>query len=177
MVNSITDEKDRFQKLLPLIKEYRPQVVGLCMTDGGMPQTSGERFAIASGLIERLTREGVSPEDIFIDPLVMPISTDKSYGKAVLDTLGKISTTYPEVNTICGLSNISYGLPSRKLINQIFVVAAMTKGLTAVILDPLDKRIMGNLVTAWALLGKDEYCSDFLTAFRGANWTSRINRC
>ena len=166
MINSITEEKGRYQKLIPIIKEFRPQVVGLCMTDGGMPQTSEERFAIASRLIEKLIAEGVTPEDIYIDPLVMPIGTDKSNGKAVLDTLEKISSSFPNVKTICGLSNISYGLPARRLINQIFLVAAMTKGLTAAILDPLDRRIMANLMTAQALLGKDDYCSGFLTAFR-----------
>jgi cobalamin-dependent methionine synthase I len=166
MVNSITDEKERFQKIIPLVKEHRSQVVALCMTDGGMPTTSEERFQIASRLIEKLTREGVSLEDIFVDPLVMPISTDIGYGMAVLETLEKISQTFPKVNTICGLSNVSYGLPSRKLVNQIFLVSAMTKGLTAVILDPLDRRIMANLITTDALLGRDPYCGDYLTAFR-----------
>ncbi len=166
MINSITDEADRYQKLLPIIKEFRTKVVALCITDGSMPKTSLERVRIASRLIEKLTREGVAPEDIYIDPLVMPISTDKDYGKEVLNTLEKISVSFPEVNTICGLSNISFGLPSRRLINQIFLIAAMTKGLTAVILDPLDKRIMANLMTAQALLGRDEYCSQFLAAFR-----------
>jgi 5-methyltetrahydrofolate--homocysteine methyltransferase len=96
----------------------------------------------------------------------MPISTDKSFGNAVLETIEKITTSFPKVNTICGLSNISYGLPSRKLINQLFLVAAMTKGLSGVIFDPLDKRIMGNLITTRALLGKDDYCGGYLTAFR-----------
>jgi cobalamin-dependent methionine synthase I len=166
MVNSITEEKERYQKLIPIIKEFRPQVVALCITDGSMPQTAEERFAIASRLIDKLMGEGVAPEDIYLDPLVMPLSTDKNNGKSVLDTLEKISTSFPRVNTICGLSNISYGLPARRLINQIFLVAAMTKGLTAVILDPLDKRIMSNLLTTEALLGKDEFCSAFLSAFR-----------
>jgi 5-methyltetrahydrofolate--homocysteine methyltransferase len=136
------------------------------MTDGGVPTTSEGRFRIATRLIEKLTGEGVSPEDIFIDLLVMPISTDTKYGIVVLETLEKLSVSFPKVNTICGLSNISYGLPSRRLINQIFMVAAMMKGLTAVILDPLDKRIMANLITTNALLGKDEYCADYLAAFR-----------
>jgi len=167
MINSITDETDRYQKLIPIIKEFKPQVVALCMTDGGMPKNAEERFAIASRLIEKMTREGVKPEDIYIDPLVMPISTDKNYGNDVLKTIEKIALTFPKVNTICGLSNVSYGLPQRKIINQLFLVAAMTKGLTGVILDPLDKRIMANLVTTRALLGKDDYCAGYLTAFRG----------
>jgi len=167
MINSITDEADRYQKLIPIIKEFKPQVVALCMTDGGMPRNAEERFAIASRLIEKMTREGIKPEDIYIDPLVMPISTDKNYGNEVLKTIEKIALTFPKVNTICGLSNVSYGLPQRKMINQLFLVAAMTKGLTGVILDPLDKRIMANLVTTRALLGKDDYCAGYLTAFRG----------
>jgi 5-methyltetrahydrofolate corrinoid/iron sulfur protein methyltransferase len=166
MINSITDEKERYQSLIPIIKQFKPLVVALCMTDGGMPHTSDERFKIASRLIDKLTKEGVAPQDIYIDPLVMPISTDKSFGNAVLETIEKITTSFPKVNTICGLSNISYGLPSRKLINQLFLVAAMTKGLSGVIFDPLDKRIMGNLITTRALLGKDDYCGGYLTAFR-----------
>lgn len=166
MVNSITDEADRYEKMIPIIKEFRPQVVALCMTDGSVPTTSEERFQIASRLIEKLIHEGISPEDIYIDPLVMPLSTDTNDGMAVLETLEKVSRSFPRVNTICGLSNISYGLPSRRLINQIFLVAAITKGLNAVILDPMDKRIMANLITAQALLGKDEYCGEFLAAFR-----------
>jgi 5-methyltetrahydrofolate--homocysteine methyltransferase len=117
-------------------------------------------------LIEKLTNDGVSPEDIFIDPLVMPISTDKNYGIAVLETIEQIATSFPNVNTICGLSNISFGLPSRRYVNQVFLVMAMTRQLKAVILDPLDKRIMANLIITQSLLGRDEYCEDFLTAFR-----------
>lgn len=166
MVNSITDEKDRYEKMIPIIKEFRPQVVALCMTKGIMPTTSEERFRIASKLIEKLVRDGISSGDIFIDPLVMPISTDKDYGMAVIETIERVSTSFPNVNTICGLSNISFGLPSRRYVNQIFLVMAMTKGLTAVILDPLDKRIMANLIITQSLLGRDEYCEEFLTAFR-----------
>lgn len=166
MINSITDEKDRYEKMIPVIREFRPQVVALCITDGGMPANSKERFLIASKLIEKLTSDGVSPGDIFIDPLVMPLSTDKNYGMAVLETIEQIATRFPNVNTICGLSNISFGLPSRRYINQIFLVMAMTRQLKAVILDPLDKRIMANLIITRSLLGRDEYCEEFLTAFR-----------
>lgn len=166
MINSITDEADRYQKMIPLIKEFRPQVVALCMTDGGMPTTAEERFRIASRLIDRLVHDGVSLEDIYIDPLVMPISTDTENGIAVLNTLEKMFASFPRVNTICGLSNVSYGLPLRNLLNQAFLVAAMVKGLTAVILDPLDKRMMANLITTQALLGRDEYCGGYLAAFR-----------
>jgi 5-methyltetrahydrofolate--homocysteine methyltransferase len=136
------------------------------MTDGRMPMSSEERFQIASRLIEKLIHDGISPEDIFLDPLVMPISADPNSGIAVLETLERILTSFPSVNTICGLSNISYGLPSRRVINQIFLVAAMVRGLKAVILDPLDKKIMANLITTEALLGRDEYCSQFISAYR-----------
>ena len=166
MINSITDEKDRYEKMIPVIREFRPQVVALCITDGGMPTNSNERFLIASKLVEKLTSDEVSPGDIFIDPLVMPISTDKNYGIAVLETIEQIATSFPSVNTICGLSNISFGLPSRRYVNQVFLVMAMTRQLKAVILDPLDKRIMANLIITRSLLGRDEYCEEFLTAFR-----------
>src|SRR4030042_237646 len=79
MINPITDEKERYQDLIPIIRQFKPLVVALCMTDGGMPHTSDESVKLASRLIEKLTHEGVAPQDIYIDPLVMPISTDKNF--------------------------------------------------------------------------------------------------
>jgi 5-methyltetrahydrofolate corrinoid/iron sulfur protein methyltransferase len=166
ILNSVTDEKDRLDVLAPLIREFRPRVIALCMGDDGVPKDSGERFEIANRLIEKLIREGSDPGDIFVDPLVLPMSMDDKSGRSFLDALHRLSKTFPKVNTICGLSNISYGLPARRLVNQIFLVAAITEGLNSVILDPLDRRMMANLRTAEALLGKDEYCSAYLSAFR-----------
>jgi 5-methyltetrahydrofolate--homocysteine methyltransferase len=169
MVNSITAEKERYTKLITLIQEHKPNVVGLCIDDRGMPVSSEDRIRIAQELIGRLTKDGVPIGDIYIDPVVTPVSTDTRYGIAVLDAIEAIMEAFPGVHTICGLSNVSYGLPNRKQVNQMFLVMAMTRGLDAVILDPCDKRIMANLITTMTLLGKDEFCMNYLTAFRGGN--------
>ncbi len=166
MVNSITAEKERYAKLIPLIQEHKPNVVGLCMDDRGMPDSAEDRIRIASDLIGKLTKDGVPIEDIYIDPVVTPVSTDTRYGMAVLEAIEAIMKAFPGVHTICGLSNVSYGLPKRKQVNQMFLAMAMTKGLDAVILDPCDKRIMANLITTITLLGKDKFCMNYLTAFR-----------
>jgi 5-methyltetrahydrofolate--homocysteine methyltransferase len=166
MVNSITAEAARYAKLIPLIQEYKPNVVGLCMDDRGMPDSSEDRIRIASELIGKLTKDGVPIGDIYVDPVVTPVSTNTQYGMAALDAIEAIMEEFPGVHTICGLSNVSYGLPNRKQVNQMFLVMAMTRGLDAVILDPCDKRIMANLITTVTLLGRDEFCMNYLTAFR-----------
>ena len=166
MINSITAETERYNKLTPLIQEHKPNVVGLCMDDRGIPDSAEDRIRIASDLIRRLTKDGVPIGDIYIDPVVTPVSTDTRYGMAVLEAIEAIMKGFPGVHTICGLSNVSYGLPNRRQVNQMFLVMAMTKGLDAVILDPCDKRIMANLITTMTLLGKDEFCMNYLTAFR-----------
>ena len=166
MINSITGEAERYATLIPLIQEYKPNVVGLCMDERGMPDSAEDRIRIASDLIRRLTKDGVPIGDIYIDPVVTPVSTDTRYGVALLDAIEAIMRGFPGVHTICGLSNVSYGLPNRKQVNQMFLVMAMTKGLDAAILDPCDKRIMANLITTMTLLGRDNFCMNYLTAFR-----------
>lgn len=166
MVNSITAEKERYTKLIPLIKKFKCNVVGLCLDDRGIPETAEDRIRIASDLIGKLTQDGVPLDDVYIDAVVTPISTNTRNGMAVLDAIEAIMKKFPGVHTICGLSNVSFGLPNRKQLNQIFLVMAMTKGLDAVILDPCDRRIMANLITTMTLSGKDDYCMNYLMAFR-----------
>lgn len=166
MLNSITGEEERYAKLIPLIQEYRPNVVGLCMDAGGVPHSKEDRIRIASDLIGRLTKDEVPIGDIYIDPVVTPVSTDTRYGMAVLEAIEGIMKAFPEVHTICGLSNVSYGLPNRKQVNWVFLVMAMTRGLDAVILDPCDRQIMANLITTSTILGKDDFCMNYLTAYR-----------
>jgi 5-methyltetrahydrofolate--homocysteine methyltransferase len=166
MINSITAEAERYARLIPLIQEHKPNVVGLCMDDRGMPDSAEDRVRIASDLIGKLTGDGVPLGEIYIDPVVTPLSTDTRYGMAVLDAVEAIMKEVPGVHTIFGLSNVSYGLPNRTQVNQMFLVMAMTRGLDAVILDPCDKPIMAHLITTMTLLGKDEFCTNYLKAFR-----------
>ena len=166
IINSITAEKARYDAIIPLIKQFNAKVIALCMDDTGMPETTEDRVAIARTLIKNLTGEGVSMSDIFIDPMVRPIGTGSHYGTVAIDTIRQVKTEFPEVHIACGLSNVSFGLPARKILNQTFLVAAMAAGMDGAIVDPLDKKLMSFVYATEALLGKDDYCMEFLTKFR-----------
>lgn len=166
MINSITDEPARYEAVLPLLKEFRPQVIALCMSAAGPPSGIEDRVATASRLVERLTAEGMALEDIFVDPCVLPASTGPEHGMAILEAVGKIKTRFPLVHISAGVSNVSYGLPMRKLLNEVFLVLLLGRGLDAAIVDPCDQQMMMNLRAAEALVGRDEYCVAYLRAFR-----------
>lgn len=166
IINSITAEKERYSAVMPLAVEYNTGIIALCMDDSGMPETVEDRVKIAQGLIENLTAEGIPLNDIYIDPMVRPIGTGSHYGKVVFDTIRIIKTQYKEVHITCGLSNISFGLPGRKLLNQTFLTAALASGLDCAILDPLDKKLMSSLFAAEAILGVDDYCMNYIEKFR-----------
>ncbi len=166
IINSITDETDRFNSILPLAINYKTAVIALCMDDSGMPESVDERVKIAERLIVKLTREGIPEGDIYIDTMVRPVGTGSQYGVVVLETIRKMKVEFPGVHIACGISNISFGIPARQLMNQVFLVAAMAAGLDTAIMDPLDKRLMASIFAAEALLGKDEFCMDYQMRFR-----------
>lgn len=170
MVNSISAEKDKYDAIIPLVKEFNTSVIALCMDDSGMPEDEESVFAAAASLINRLMNDGVPPEKIYVDPLIRPISTRSDYAVIPLNTIEKIKIDFPNVNTICGLSNVSFGLPKRKLINETFLILLLAKGLDAAIIDPLDARMMASIYAAEALLSKDEYCMSYLYAERGGKF-------
>lgn len=166
IINSITDEKARFNSVMPLVTKYNTGIIALCMDDNGMPETTDERVTIAERLIEKITREGVKLEDIYIDPMVRPIGTGSHYGTVAIETIRKVKAEFPQAHIACGLSNISFGIPARKLINQAFLIIAMSAGMDGAIMDPLDKKLMSFVYAAEALIGQDEYCMNYLTKFR-----------
>lgn len=166
MINSISLEKERWDALLPVVRDSDLKVIALCMSDKGMPETKDDRVAIADELINNLVKNNVALENIYVDPLVQPVSTKDDYGKEFLDAIEAIMTGFPGVHTICGLSNISYGLPERKLLNQTFMVMAIAKKLDGAIINPLDRRMMASIIAAETLAGNDEFCSNYLTAYR-----------
>jgi len=131
-----------------------------------MPTTTEERVQVGSELIDKLTDKGFPLEKIYVDPLIQPVSVDTSMGIAALGAINKIMNDFPGVNTICGLSNISFGLPERRLINRNFLALCLASGLSAVILDPTDQKIMATLLTIEMLLGRDEYCGNFIDAYQ-----------
>ena len=166
MLNSISLEEERFNSLLPVITSQPCHVVALCMAQTSMPTTVEERVQVGSELIKKLTGEGIPLEKIYVDPLVQPVSVGTSMGIATLGAISKIMNDFPGVNTICGLSNISFGLPERRLINRNFLALCLAYGLSAVILDPTDQKIMTTLLTIEMLLGQDEYCGNFIDAYQ-----------
>jgi len=166
MINSISLEKDRFSSLLSVVTAQPCKVVALCMAETAMPRTVEERVSVGSELIGKLTDEGIPVEHIYVDPLVQPVAVDTAMGVATLGAIQQIMTEFPGVNTICGLSNISYGLPKRHLINRSFLALAMAYGLSAAILDPTDPKIMAMLLAVDMLLGRDEYCQRFIAAYQ-----------
>ncbi len=166
LINSITGEHQRLAAILPLVRDYKTAIVALAMDDNGMPETAEERFQLAADLVNQLTKAGIGLSDIYLDPMVRPVSTGGHYGRVVFETIKKINREFPGIHTICGLSNISFGLPARKLLNQTFLIMAMMAGLDSAILDPIDKRLMSLLQAAEVLLEQDEYALNFITAYR-----------
>lgn len=165
LVNSITLQKDRLEGILPLVKKYDCMVVALTMGEVGMPETSDERFEICRGIIGLVKKEGIPMESLYVDPLVQPISTNTKNCLITLDTIRKIKDAFP-IKIVMGLSNISFGLPNRRVINRTFLAMALAAGLDAALIDPLDKDMVSTLRASEALLAQDEYCLNYLTAFR-----------
>ncbi len=167
MINSISLEKERYDNLMPIIAGTDLKVVALCMSDDGMPTTVDDRLKIADKLIDGLVQNNIPIENIFVDPLVQPLSVDSTYGLGFIDTIEAITQKFKGIHTACGLSNISYGLPGRKHLNRAFMIQAILKGLDGAIVNPMDKGMIAAIRTAEALAGKDAYCMNYLKAFRG----------
>ncbi len=165
-LNSISAESERYKTLIPFVLKYNARVVALSMDDNGMTDDMTKVWEVADGLIKHLEDDGVPPDHIFVDPLIRPVSTNGEYGMGALAVVERISTAHPLVHKTCGLSNISFGLPKRKLVNQIFVAMAIARGMDSAIVDPLDPRMMANILVAEALSGRDQFCMGYITADR-----------
>lgn len=166
LLNSLSGEKKRIDSFLPLIREFKPWVVVLCLDDEGLPKSPEEELSVARRMVDLLDREGIPPQDIFLDPLVRPVGVDHNAGKLFLGALETIKKNLPDVKTIAGISNVSFGLPRRKLLNRDFLLLALQSGLDAAILDPLDKEILAAVASAQALLGKDPSLKHYLSFIR-----------
>jgi cobalamin-dependent methionine synthase I len=165
-VNSITGETERYASFLPLIQKYGSSVIALCMDDRGLSPSPEVRCEVGLSLIEKLTGAGLPKEDVYIDPIVEPISCGPNTVRICLDSIRLIRSQEPEVHIVCGLSNVSYGLPKRSLLNESFLSMAVLMGMDTVILNPLNKRLMASLKAARALVGSDDYCMDYISAYR-----------
>lgn len=166
MINSITLEPARLQGMLPLAVEYKTKVIALCQAENSIAEKTEAKVKMAEQLVENLTVAGIPLDHIYVDPLVYPLSTDHNSALSTLNAIRQIMSTFPGVHTTCGLTNVSYGLPNRKLINRTFMVAAVACGLDSAILDPTDKLLYGSLMAAFMVVGKDEFSMKYITAFR-----------
>ena len=169
IINSITAEPARLESIGPLVAERQASVIALAMGTDGIPAHVEERMAACERIMAYLTGLGVKAEQVLFDPLVLPIAVDTRQGLVTLGTIEQIKSRYPDARVVMGLSNISYGLPERKLVNRAFLLMAAYAGLDAVIIDPLDSKAMSLIKAADMLTGKDPSCRTYLRAHRKGN--------
>lgn len=169
MINSVSLETKKLAEMRAALTEREADIVALCMDDTGLPVSADQAFGNAVRMVETLEGLGIARGHIFLDPLVQTISADHTKGRMVLETIGRIRAEIPEVHIICGLSNISYGMPERFLINRTFLTLAAGAGLSAAIIDPLDKKLMTAVAVSEMLIGNDPYCRNYLTQYRKSN--------
>ena len=166
MINSTKADEKSLSDILPLAAGYGIPVVALAMDDRGIPETVDGRLAACRTIADRARAKEIPMENIFFDPLVLPISTDARQGRVTLDTLAAVKETFPGARTTMGLSNVSYGLPGRSGLNAAFLQMAVYAGLDAVIMDPMDEIMMDAVRSAEALMGKDRHFRRYTRAFR-----------
>jgi 5-methyltetrahydrofolate corrinoid/iron sulfur protein methyltransferase len=166
MINSINLESARLARILPLAREYHAKLIALAQGEGVPAAAAPGKIELAVRLVEQLVQGGMALDDIYVDPLLFPVGTDSNSALASVTAMREIMARFPGVHTICGLSNVSHGLPARKLVNRTFLAGAIANGMDAAIVDPTDPLLMATLLGAEAVFGRDEYCVDFIEAFQ-----------
>lgn len=166
MINSTKADAKYLKSVLPLAARFKAPVVALAMDDKGIPETVEGRIEACRTIATACRDFDVPLESVFFDPLVLPVSTDARQGKVTLDTLAAIKQTFPGARTTLGLSNISFGLPGRTLLNAAFLQMAIYAGLDAAIMDPLNEGMMLAARTGDALMGRDRHFRKYSRAFR-----------
>jgi 5-methyltetrahydrofolate--homocysteine methyltransferase len=166
MINSISGEPDRLSSVLPIVAEHGCEVIALCMDGKGIPATVEERLGVARKLIDATRRAGVPDEKVYVDALVMTIATNTDAGRVTLDTIRAVRAEFPAAHISLGLSNVSFGLPARSLINRTFLALALAAGMDTAIVDPNDRELKAALLATDLLLGYDKHCLNYTRAFR-----------
>ncbi len=166
MVNSISGESSRLINVLPLVAEYGCPVIALALDEKGIPKGVEDRMAVVRRILQETRTKAVPDQKVYIDPLVLTLGTDWNSGKVAIDTMQAVRSEFPETHLIAGLSNISYGLPGRPLINRTFLSMAMMAGLDSAILDPTDKALRTTILATELVLGHDRYCHTYTQSFR-----------
>jgi 5-methyltetrahydrofolate--homocysteine methyltransferase len=161
LVNSVTGEEDRLELILPLIKKYNVPVIAISNDETGISEDPDVRFAVAKKIVERAMDYGIKPEDIVVDPLVMPIGAMGTAGQQVFRLVRRLREEL-KVNTSCGASNISFGIPNRHGINAAFLPMAIASGMTSAIMNPVRPQEMEAIRAANVLMGTDANCTEWI---------------
>jgi len=165
LVNSVTAEDERMDRILPLVKKHGAAVIGMANDETGISMVPEERLAIARRIIERAAEYGIPKEDVIIDPIAMTVAADPTCGLITLETMRLIRNELGN-NMTCGASNVSFGLPDRATVNAAFLPLAMHAGLTCAITNPLVPEVRRAVLAGDLLLGHDEYAMRWIASFR-----------
>jgi len=165
LLNSVTGEEDRLESVLPLVKKYGCAVVAISNDDTGISQDLDVRFQVAKTIVERAEDHGIPRCDVIVDPLAMPIGAIGTAGKQVMQLVARLRDELG-VNSTCGASNISFGLPNRSVMNTTFVTMAAGAGLTSAIVNPLHPEMMSGIRAADVINATDKECANWISAYR-----------
>jgi|TARA_B100001094_G_scaffold319043_1_gene363348 5-methyltetrahydrofolate--homocysteine methyltransferase len=165
LVNSVTGEEERLETVLPLVAKYNCAVVAISNDETGISEDPNIRFEVAKKIIERAADYGISHENVIVDPLVMPIGAINSAGKQIMHLVARLKNEL-KVNTTCGASNVSFGLPNRNGINAAFLTMAVASGMTSAITSPLHAETMQAVLGANVMMGHDPNCSNWIKNYR-----------
>ncbi len=166
IINSVTADPDKLDILLPLAKQHNAKLIGLTISAKGIPQNKDQRLELAATIVATCADKGFPIEDLYLDPIVLPVNVAQAQMKDVLESIREFKIiSEPPPKTIVGLSNVSQGTSVRSLINRTFLTMAVAFGLDAAILDPKDSHLMDALITAELILNKQIYCDSFLEAY------------
>jgi 5-methyltetrahydrofolate--homocysteine methyltransferase len=165
LVNSVTAEDERMDRILPLVKKHGAAVIGMANDETGISMVPSERVAIARRIIERASDYGIPKEDVIIDPIAMTVAADPTCGLITLETMRLIREELGN-NMTCGASNVSFGLPDRATVNAAFLPLAMHAGLTCAITNPLVPEVRRAVLAGDLLLGHDEYAMRWISTYR-----------
>ena len=167
VINSTSADDEKMDKIFTLAKKYNAQVIGLAMDKSGVPNNRSRRLELAATIVAKAMDYGIAAEDLYLDPIVLPVNVAQTQGLEVLESIREFRMLCdPAPNTTIGLSNVSQGTKVRSLINRTFLVMAVANGLTSAIVDPLDKDLMDAMISAELILNKNIYCDSFLDAYR-----------
>ena len=165
LVNSVTAEEERMERILPLVKKHGAAVIGMANDETGISMVPEERLALARRIIERAADYGIPQEDVIIDPIAMTVAADPTCGVITLETMRLIRDQLGN-NMTCGASNVSFGLPDRATVNAAFLPLAMHAGLTCAITNPLVPEVRRAVLAGDLLLGHDEYAMRWIASYR-----------